>query len=287
MSSDTDKKTFNCFLRLTKEAVEDLIEFGVCPRCLLRFCDIGDSNFYGLPEEEIKQYFIQSLGVSFENAPSNDKLCTVCFDILRDKPYCLSEDMEMTYQSKKIHLDESDQQSIKDPFTKWIIYQIEHCDHQIDTFSVDVTVSPSLLIRNYTIFSYLVTAYHINDVIYNSVRSLKEGFRLRLIDCFNHYYPSFTYNTEDVCRLTFKFVHPESDQEIYQLPDYEVLYSNRCKGKKDSNSQDSITIVQSILNKLNVHSWPETISVYEAILSSYTSVPQHPVQPFQKLLLFV
>ena len=45
MSSDTDKKTFNCFLRLTKEAVEDLIEFGVCPRCLLRFCDIGDSNF--------------------------------------------------------------------------------------------------------------------------------------------------------------------------------------------------------------------------------------------------
>lgn len=45
MSSDTNKKTFNCFLRLTKEAVEDLIEFGVCPRCLLRFCDIGDSNF--------------------------------------------------------------------------------------------------------------------------------------------------------------------------------------------------------------------------------------------------
>lgn len=129
----------------------------------------------GLPEEEIKQYFIQSLGVSFENAPSNDKLCIVCFDILRDKPYCilwfqctwlllgLSEDMEMTYQSKKIHLDESDQQPISDricslpvsflAFTKWIIYQIEHCDHQVDTFSVDVTVSPSLLIRNYTIFS--------------------------------------------------------------------------------------------------------------------------------------
>lgn len=130
----------------------------------------------------------------------------------------------MTYQSKKIHLDESDQQPISDriyslpvsflAFTKWIIYQIEHCDHQVDTFSVDVTVSPSLLIRNYTIFSisflyslllsvfpsfflyYLVTAYHINDVIYNSVRSLKEGFRLRLIDCFNHYYPSFTYRVK-------------------------------------------------------------------------------------------
>lgn len=43
---------------------------------------------------------------------------------------------------------------------------------------------------------YLVTAYHINDVIYNSVRSLKEGFRLRLIDCFNHYYPSFTYRVK-------------------------------------------------------------------------------------------
>ncbi|KAK8795713.1 hypothetical protein WA158_000369 [Blastocystis sp. Blastoise] len=264
MNTEEKNNIYNGFIRLNKNAVEDLIEFCVCPICCLRFCDADNINLYCSSEGRIKQALSERLGCSFKDAPSDTHICVACLDILRDRPHKLSLLKEKSEEGtpKRLKLDipednqnENQQKEEEGNFDKWVIETVLQSKHDMDSFSVDITIPTAVFIRNYSLYAYLNREYHIGNNINMNMRPLKEIYKYKVIHAIQMYNDHWKYNQDDILRLTFKYSHSETEEEYHMLPGFEHVVPK----KRDGQQVDGITTVTNTLSNLSIDAFPSQI----------------------------
>lgn len=226
---EEEKTVKSTVLALPAAAVCDLLSIGVCPRCIFRIFGVHGDVYSSCAlsiasvsswlkpsvnpvelskfEENIGSMKVKDSSHSIEEKISREETCIVCLGVLQ--MLCVDQNQELTTCKGKINnMFEA---------AVAILETLQTEGHQFDSFCLEVSIPPVVLVRDHALWLYIKKKYGsenwFKDVMVTGCLSVKDALKLSLTKSLEDLLGRNS-DTNSSFRIALVYKHMEASIEL-------------------------------------------------------------------------
>ncbi|XP_043714338.1 tRNA pseudouridine synthase Pus10 isoform X2 [Telopea speciosissima] len=229
---------------LPPHVVKDLLSIGVCVRCIFRFFGVRGcaysclsllpSDLHHSSVEESKDSHDCSVGFCFK--ASENLNCVLAFQESEDEPVfcsiCLGI-LQFAYSKEKEMLVKKDSAS---EFAVSIAELVKQEGHQIESFSLEVSVPPIILANERAIWLYMKTKYGseswFQEKLLTEHTSVKDALKLSIMDSLGSFLA--INNGVSSLRIRLTYTHAKASLNLQNILERDQGCKRRKTGSEDN-----------------------------------------------------